>query len=313
MSPHTHEASRKLGLSKFAFRDCEGGGKDSAWCTTYKAPDHFNDYYYKNNVTFYYIRVKSPEMIDKLKEAFPGQHKKDKKLERYKAMEVTALAVLSDNKRSGQIDGYDGLDDQINKNDISTYINILGISNILIPRRSAKEREKNYGITIQKKIQQYMKDGGKGDLELPNSPITSLPAGLSVGGYLDLYASKVTSLPDGLSVGGTLDLTKTKITSLPNNLSVGDNLNLGSTLITSLPDNLSIGGRLYLGNIKITSLPNNLSIGGDLDLSNTKVTSLSNDLSVGGTLWLRNTPISKQYTADQLKRMLPGVKGKILI
>jgi hypothetical protein len=347
--PHTHEASRKLGLSKFAFRDCKGGGKDSAWCTTYKAPDHFNDYYYKNNVTFYYIRVKSPEMIDKLKEAFPGQHKKDKKLERYKAMEVTALAVLS----SGQIDGYDGLDDQINKKDISIYINILGISNILIPRRPAEEREKNYGITIQNKIKQYMKDGGKGDLELSNTPITSLPAGLSVGGYLDLYASKITSLPDGLSVDSTLDLTKTKITSLPNNLSVGGNLNLGNTLITSLPDNLSIGGKLYLGNIKIKSLPNNLSVGGDLDLmdtsitslsnnlsvggslylvntkitsipaglsvnggldlSNTKVTSLSNDLSVGGTLWLRNTPISKQYTTDQLKRMLPRVKGKILI
>jgi hypothetical protein len=42
--PHTHEASRYLGLSKFQYRDCEGGGKDSAWCTTYKAPDHFNDY-----------------------------------------------------------------------------------------------------------------------------------------------------------------------------------------------------------------------------------------------------------------------------
>jgi len=27
MSPHTHEASRKLGLSYFSFRDCEGGGK----------------------------------------------------------------------------------------------------------------------------------------------------------------------------------------------------------------------------------------------------------------------------------------------
>ena len=26
-SPRTHEASRKLGLSKFSFRDCEGGGK----------------------------------------------------------------------------------------------------------------------------------------------------------------------------------------------------------------------------------------------------------------------------------------------
>lgn len=115
-SPHTHEASRKLGLSKFAFRDCEeGGGKDSAWCTTYKAPDHFNDYYYSNNVTFYYIRVKSPELISKLKEAFP---------KKYKAMEVVALAVLE----NGRIDGYDGLDKQLSSKDIKTFTDIIGIS-----------------------------------------------------------------------------------------------------------------------------------------------------------------------------------------
>jgi len=111
MSPHTHEASRKLGLSVFAFRDCEGG-KDSAWCTTYKAPDHFNDYYYKHHVTFYYCRAKSPEVIEKLKEAFP---------KKYKEMEVVALAILED----GQIDGYDGLDRQLKSNEIQTYKNIL--------------------------------------------------------------------------------------------------------------------------------------------------------------------------------------------
>jgi len=114
MSPHTHEASRKLGLSKFAFRDC-GGGKDSAWCTTYKAPDHFNDYYYNNNVTFYYIRVKSPELISKLKEEFP---------KRYKELEVVALAIL----QNGQIDGYDGLDKQMDKKTIDKFTSILGIS-----------------------------------------------------------------------------------------------------------------------------------------------------------------------------------------
>jgi hypothetical protein len=115
MSPHTHEASRKLGLSYFSFRDCEGGGKDSAWCTTYKAPDHFNDYYYSNNVTFYYVRVKSPQMIEQLKQAFP---------KKYKAMEVVALAVLD----NGMIDGYDGLDKQLSKKEIDTFTNIVGIS-----------------------------------------------------------------------------------------------------------------------------------------------------------------------------------------
>lgn len=115
MSPHTHEASRKLGLSYFAFRDCGDGNKDSAWCTTYKAPDHFNDYYYKHNVTFYYIRVKSEQMIKQLKKAFP---------KRWKNMIVVALAVLED----GKVDGYDGLDKQIKDKDIKTYTNIIGIS-----------------------------------------------------------------------------------------------------------------------------------------------------------------------------------------
>lgn len=114
MSPHTHEASRKLGLSYFAFRDCEGG-KDSAWCTTYKAPDHFNDYYYKHNVTFYYIKVKSPQIVEELKQAFP---------KRWKNLVVVALAVLT----NGQIDGYDGLDKQISKKDINTFTNIIGIT-----------------------------------------------------------------------------------------------------------------------------------------------------------------------------------------
>lgn len=115
ISPHTHEASRKLGLSQFAFRDCEEGGKDSAWCTTYKAPDHFNGYYFIENITFYYIKVKSQELINKLKKAFPN---------RWKELLVTALTVNT----GGNIEGYDGLDKLIDKKDIDTFTNIIGIS-----------------------------------------------------------------------------------------------------------------------------------------------------------------------------------------
>lgn len=114
-SPHTHEASRKLGLSQFAFRDCGDGGKDSTWCTTYKSPDHFNSYYFKNNVTFYYIKVKSDNLIERLKEEFP---------KRWRNLIVTALAVLED----GEIDGYDGLDRQMNKSEIDKFTEIIGIS-----------------------------------------------------------------------------------------------------------------------------------------------------------------------------------------
>jgi hypothetical protein len=115
MVPHTHEASRKLGLSHFSYRNCDDGSKDSAWCTTYKAPDHFNDYYYSKNVTFYYIKVRSSQLIEQLKKSFPT---------RWKDMVVVALAVLDD----GKIDGYDGLDKQISAADIKKFTNILGIS-----------------------------------------------------------------------------------------------------------------------------------------------------------------------------------------
>ena len=112
--PHSHEASRKLGLSTFAFRDCGGGEKDSSWCTTFKAPDHFNDYYFNNNVTFYYIKVKSKDIVKKLKEAFPSK---------WKNMLVVAIAVLDD----GQLDVYDGLDNQVSSSDVKKYREIMSI------------------------------------------------------------------------------------------------------------------------------------------------------------------------------------------
>jgi hypothetical protein len=115
ISPHTHEASRKLGLTQFAFRDCDDGNKDSSWCTTYKAPDHFDKYYYRNNVTFYYVKVKNEDIIKKLQEEFPKN---------WKSMIVVALMVL----KNGKFDGYDGLDKKIPQDNITKYINILGIS-----------------------------------------------------------------------------------------------------------------------------------------------------------------------------------------
>ena len=124
---------------------------------------------------------------------------------------------------------------------------------ILKPRRSPEERQQNFAIATQKKIEQYMKDGGKGNLDLSNTPITSLPNGLTVGGYL------------------------------------------------------------YLRNTKITSLPNGLTVGGNLYLWDTPITSLPNDLKVEDDLYLENTPISKKYTEEEIKKMVPEVKGDIYI
>ena len=82
-------------------------------------------------------------------------------------------------------------------------------SKILVPRRTPEERQRGYLVATQKKIQQYIKDGSKGDLRLPDT--------------------KITSLPDNFKVGGSLILSDTKITSLPDNLEVGENLNLINT------------------------------------------------------------------------------------
>ena len=113
--PHTHEASRYLGLSKFQYRDCEGGGKDSAWCTTYKAPDHFNDYYFKQHITFYYIKLKNEAMIELAKAAFPA---------RGGAMVVTAVLVDKNGKVSSC---YDGTDSVMSGAEIAKFRKIIGI------------------------------------------------------------------------------------------------------------------------------------------------------------------------------------------
>ena len=144
---------------------------------------------------------------------------------------------------------------------------------ILVPRRSKEERSKNYLIATQKKIQQYMKDGSKGDLDLKGTPITSLPQGLTVGGFLYLRNTPITTLPQNLKVGGYLDLQNTPI--------------------TSLPQGLKVKGALYLYKSKITSLPQGLTVGGDL--------------------YLLNTPISEKYSKEQIKQMVPSVKGNIYI
>ena len=131
-----------------------------------------------------------------------------------------------------------------------------------------------------------------GSLDLRNTPITSLPEGLTVGGYLDLYGTPITSLPEGLTVGGWVDLHGTPITSLPESLTVGGWVDLRNTPITSLPEGLTVGGYLDLSGTPITSLPEGLTVGGSLYLSGTSITSLPEGLTVGGALALRNTPIT---------------------
>lgn len=121
MVPHTHEASRKIGNAYFAYRVCDDGSKDSAWCTTYRLPDHFNNYYYNDNITFYYYRVRSADMVRKLQDTFPTK---------WEALVVGAIMVI---EQDGDPDGkvrevWDGANDKHTGNTINKLLQILEIS-----------------------------------------------------------------------------------------------------------------------------------------------------------------------------------------
>jgi len=173
-------------------------------------------------------------------------------------------------------------------------LDILRENKILVPRRSPEERQKNYQIALQKKIQQYIKDGGKGNLNLSDTPIQSLPPGLEVGGYLNLGGTSIQSLPPGLKVGGYLNLRNCKN-------------------LKALPNDLKVGGSLYLKNTPIQSLPDSIKVEGNLELDYTSIQSLPPNLKVGGSLDLEDTPISKKYTEEEIQKMVPGVKGSIYL
>ena len=58
------------------------------------------------------------------------------------------------------------------------------LGKVLVTRRSPDERVKNFLIATNKQIQEYIKNGSKGNLNLENTPITSLPNDLWVLGEL---------------------------------------------------------------------------------------------------------------------------------
>ena len=149
-------------------------------------------------------------------------------------------------------------------------------------------------LTLLKRVEILPKDQRvvKGDLDLTDAPITSLPMGLKVGGNLELAGTPITSLPVDLKVGGDLDLRKTSVSSLSAGLKVGGSLILSDTSVASLPADLQVGDGLYLTGTPITSLPAGLKVGGDLNLTVTPVTALPADLKVGGNLFLYDTPIA---------------------
>ena len=82
---------------------------------------------------------------------------------------------------------------------------------LIVPRR-LEDRPERYKRIIYKKIQDYIKNGSKGDLNLNDTPIDSLPSNLkTVDGSLYLSYTPISSLPPDLKVGGSLYLWNTPI------------------------------------------------------------------------------------------------------
>jgi hypothetical protein len=123
---------------------------------------------------------------------------------------------------------------------------------------------------------------------------------------------KIITSDDLIDSNGVLDFGEQSIPSLPNGLEVEGDANFRTSDLKTLPNNLKIKGNLILVDATmLESLPNGLEVEGTIQAEYSGVKSIPNNIKVNGNLWLHETPISKQYTKEQLKQMLPGVKGDI--
>jgi hypothetical protein len=172
---------------------------------------------------------------------------------------------------------------------------------VLITRRSPEERQKNYQITIQRKIQQ-IKNGAKGDLILTNEiPVTidSLPDNFHVQGNLKLVSIQIKSLPDNLKVDGKLEISECDyLKALPTNLIVGGDLDLIDLKIQALPANLSVGGDIWISDVNFKSLPNSLIINNSLSLIRVPIQILPDNLKVPGNLDLSHCEYLKSLPSN---------------
>jgi hypothetical protein len=194
----------------------------------------------------------------------------------------------------------------------------------LIPRKSPEERMSKYTQVLIKKIEQYIKNGSKGDLDLSRYSLDKLPDELkSVEGDLNLSNSKIKELPSGLKVKRGLNLMSSEIEKLPNDIQIGEDLYLSNSKIKSLPDNLKIRDNLSIEDTEIEFLPKGLQVG-ILNIKDTKIeiTSIPKDIKVKTLIILKTKQLGdlkKEYNKNpekfenKIKKMYPGIKGGLYI
>jgi hypothetical protein len=317
--PHTHAASRKLGLSTYAYRECKGGGKDSAWCTTHGSPEYFKDYYYSDNKTLYYIKVKSPEIIQQLQTLG------------LKSLVVSAVVVNDKNKINSV---FNGKDEAIPSHLYTHYLEkVLGLNkSMFVSRRSKEERALSFKDTQLEVIKYYIKNGSKGPLEIGNLD-SEFPSDLTlVGGDLTINASKITKLPDNLIVKGELFIGQCpNITVIPEGIKykslslfmcpaitsiskpknkINDLTITDCASFTELPKGIKADYLAILQCPRFSKLPDNLT-SLVLDIRSIKVSEIPNNLKVYRFL-LSNTPLAKKYDKEQIIKMIQDKGGEII-
>jgi hypothetical protein len=143
---------------------------------------------------------------------------------------------------------------------------------IFKPRR-VEDRLIRHQQEYNKQIQDYIKNGSKGDLYLYRAPIKALPNNLKViGGNLGITDSQIKTLPTGLRVNGRCDLDQSSIEVLPEGLYVEEDLNIQDTPIKELPRGLHVGNDLFAFGSEIQKVSEDIKIGSGMMLPNTKLT-----------------------------------------
>lgn len=118
--PYTHEAARKIGLRDFNFRDTRGK-KDCAWCITFKSSDNWDSYFYDEEITFYFIKIKSDRLKNIIKKEFGGDERTAYQVKGYDGI---ALGVHS----NGEKFAFDGLNNQMDPDELDIYLKLINLN-----------------------------------------------------------------------------------------------------------------------------------------------------------------------------------------
>lgn len=180
-----------------------------------------------------------------------------------------------------------------------SLLKILTENKFFVPERSRQERRERRKLQDFRRIQDYIKNGSQGNLDLTDCVLTELPNNLvEIGGELILGSeTELNKLPTSLKViKGNLWLSSSKISSLPDNLHIMKNLYANNSNLSSLPETLKVNETVNVASTKISKLPDDLNVGRNLNLVNTAIDSIPKNLNVKGDLYIGSTKLVRDIT-----------------